>query len=182
MSQRPGRALAALASTLLLAVAAGVVLATLAGWRLQVVESGSMEPTFPVGSLTVVTGIDPADLEVGRSVVFANPNAGGRLVSHRVVRRVERPDGLFFETRGDANPAADPFLVAARDVRGTVRWSIPRAGSALAAASQREVALALVVVPLLVIAAGEIRRHQPLGSRGRRGRSRWTWSRALITR
>jgi signal peptidase len=131
----------------LLTVAALLVTSYVMGWRLFVVESGSMAPTYPVGSLTLVTSADPADLVVGSSIVFVSQNGSGELVSHRVVRRVETPDGLAFETRGDANPAADPLVVPVRDVRGSVAFAIPRAGTLLSFLAQPPVIAALILAP-----------------------------------
>ena len=131
----------------LLAVAALLVASYVLGWRLLVVESGSMAPTYPVGSLTVVTSADTADLVAGSSIVFVSQNGSGALVSHRVVRRVENPDGLFFETRGDANPAADPLLVPVRDVRGSVVYAVPRAGTVLTFLTQTPVVASLILAP-----------------------------------
>jgi signal peptidase I len=48
----------------------------LLGWQLQPVLSGSMEPTYPVGSLLVVGQVDPADVEPAwrsRSTTRAGP-------------------------------------------------------------------------------------------------------------
>jgi len=131
----------------LLTVAALLVASYVLGWRLLVVESGSMAPTYPVGSLTVVTPADSAELVAGSSIVFVSQNGSGALVSHRVVRRVETADGLVFETRGDANPAADPLLVPVRDVRGSVAYAIPRAGTVLSFLAQSPVIASLILAP-----------------------------------
>ena len=56
----------------LLSVAALLVGSYVLGWRLMVVESGSMAPTYPVGSLTVVTSADSAELVAGSSIVFVS--------------------------------------------------------------------------------------------------------------
>jgi signal peptidase I len=131
----------------LLTVTALLVASYLLGWRLLVVESGSMAPTFPVGSLAVVTPTDSSDLVTGSSIVFVSQNGSGALVSHRVVRRLETDDGLVFETRGDANPAADPLLVPVRDVRGSVAYAVPRAGTVLSFLAQQPVIALLILGP-----------------------------------
>lgn len=162
-----GRATRGTVVAALLTVAALLVVSYALGWRLLVVETGSMAPTYPVGSLTVVTPADSADLVVGSSIVFVSQNGSGELVSHRVVRRVENPDGLFFETRGDANPAADPLLVPVRDVRGSVEYAVPRAGTVLGFLAQKPVVASLILAPaawLLGSAVYRRRRGTPSAS------------------
>ncbi|HET7689126.1 MAG TPA: signal peptidase I [Nocardioidaceae bacterium] len=144
----------------LLTTTAFMVASYLLGWRLLVVESGSMAPTYPVGSLAVVTSTDAGALVAGRSIVFESQNGSGAWVSHRVVRRVETAEGLFFETRGDANPAADPLLVPARDVRGTVEYAVPRAGHVLGFLSRQPVTASLVVAPALWLAISAAQRRR----------------------
>ena len=151
----------------LLTVAAVLVASYVLGWRLLAVESGSMAPTYPVGSLTVVTPSDSADLVAGSSIVFVSQNGSGALVSHRVVRRVETADGLAFETRGDANPAADALLVPVRDVRGSVTYAVPRAGTVLSFLSRAPVVASLILAPAVwLLGSGVYRRRRgtPSGS------------------
>lgn len=144
----------------LLGVAALLVASYVLGWRLLVVESGSMAPTYPIGSLTVVTPADSDELAAGSSIVFVSQNGSGALVSHRVVRRVETDDGLAFETRGDANPAADPLLVPVRDVRGTVSYAVPRAGTALSFLARPPVIAALILGPALWLVGSAVHRRR----------------------
>lgn len=144
----------------LLSVAALLVGSYVLGWRLMVVESGSMAPTYPVGSLTVVTSADSAELVAGSSIVFVSQNGSGALVSHRVVRRVETADGLAFETRGDANPAADPQTVPVRDVRGSVAYAVPRAGTVLSFLSRTPVVASLILAPAAWLLGSAVHRRR----------------------
>lgn len=144
----------------LLTAAALLAASYVLGWRLLVVESGSMAPTYPVGSLTVVTPADSADLVAGSSIVFVSQNGSGDLVSHRVVKRVQTPDGLAFETRGDANPAADPLLVPVRDVRGSVEYAVPRAGTVLTFLAHTPVIASLILAPMAWLLASAVYRRR----------------------
>jgi signal peptidase I len=103
-----------------------VNLAPLMGHRTIVIRGGSMEPGVPLGSLVDVTAVAPANLRAG-DVVTLN-EANGTLVTHRITRVVVLPDGLYFETKGDANPTPDPVLVPASAVTGRVDATIPKAG------------------------------------------------------
>src|SRR5262245_19470104 len=99
----------------------------LLGWRLQAVESGSMEPLYPVGSLVVVQPIDPSDVRVGMPLAFV-PDDERPLVTHRVVKVLDSSSGLSFRTQGDANAKVDPHPVPARAVRGQAVWAVPQLG------------------------------------------------------
>jgi hypothetical protein len=39
----------------------------------MVIETGSMGPRYPAGSLAIVEPFDPADVRPGMTVVFENP-------------------------------------------------------------------------------------------------------------
>lgn len=129
----------------------------LGGWRLELVRTGSMEPTYPVGSMTVVEPIDASEVRSGMALSFTDPGGSGQVVTHRVVRVISQDSGLFFETQGDANATPDPQLVPARNARGVVRWHVPYFGSAAWALRWPRAPLALVAAPGLLLAAGEWR-------------------------
>lgn len=96
------------------------------GYRPAVVLSGSMEPTFPVGSIIYYKAAPFDSIEVGDAITF-HAGDGGSLVTHRVVEKQEISQN--FVTKGDANETADPNPVAYGDVAGKT-WSlcIPYAG------------------------------------------------------
>jgi signal peptidase len=114
---------------LLLPLTVFLVAAWLLGWQLQSVQSGSMTPAYPIGSLLVIGQIDAGDVEPGMAIVFEDPREPGRLVTHRVVRTTA--ETLQFVTQGDANATADPTPVPARLVRGRVLWGVSHLGSLL---------------------------------------------------
>jgi len=66
-------ALAAVVVSLLLPLATFLVATWLLGWQLQHVLSGSMSPTYPVGSLLVTAQIDASDVRAGMAIVFEDP-------------------------------------------------------------------------------------------------------------
>lgn len=157
---------AALAITiaLLLPLATFLVAVWLLGWQLQHVESGSMSPTYPVGSLLVTGDIAPSDVTVGMPIVFEDPREPGRLVTHRVVARTPGSE-LAFITRGDANVTNDPAPVPARLVRGRVLWHVTVLGAVLDWLQWPRSFLVLVVLPVALLVAGEWRGRRELGRR-----------------
>jgi signal peptidase len=138
------------------------VAAFLFGWRFQPVETGSMAPRFPVGSLAVVEPIDPADVEAGTVIVFVDPNDRSRLIAHRAVERLDT-DPPAWRTQGDANASVDAFPVASRDIVGRVRWVIPGVGAIVTAVRGPQAVLLLVGLPLAVLVLLEVLalRHRP---------------------
>ena len=149
-------------------VAAGTVLLVLgpvvafgvhafvAGWQLQHVRSGSMEPLLPVGSLAVLEPVDPAEVAVGQVITFTDPADGDRLVTHRVVEVREDQDGLRFTTQGDANTGADPLPVRADDLRGHLASHVPHLGVAIDAIQSPAAPFVLIGLPALGLAGSEV--------------------------
>lgn len=87
------------------------------------VVTGSMEPEIPVGSLliskqTPIEQIKEQDIICYRT---DDPHLGVAIITHRVVGVFEAPDGsVLLQTKGDANPTADPNPVSARQLIGRV--------------------------------------------------------------
>lgn len=77
-----------------------------------VVLSGSMEPTFPVGSIIYSMPVTEDKLEKGDIITFKLSD--GTYVSHRI-NNIE--NGLY-ETKGDANDSADPNKIKYSDIVG----------------------------------------------------------------
>ena len=117
----------AVALVVLLAIL--LVGARLVGLQVFTVLSGSMEPTYHVGSLIYVKKVDPYAIEVGQPITFLLDE--DTIATHRVVGIVpdeEDPTVIRFRTKGDANDAEDGSLVHYKNVVGTPIFSIPRLG------------------------------------------------------
>lgn len=127
------------------------------GLKPYAVLSGSMEPTYHVGSLIYVRKIDPADVTVGTPLTFV-VNEDLLVATHRVVdiekvtMRQEQvldeqgnpvldEDGnpltqdvqlgepvYYFQTKGDANEAVDGSPVYYKNIVGTPVFTIPYLG------------------------------------------------------
>lgn len=91
------------------------------GYKPLVVLSGSMEPTYKVGSIIYYE--ERNDIEKGDVIVFENSN------SSFVTHRVKEVEGNQFVTKGDANESEDPEKVDIQSVKGKViNMSIPLLG------------------------------------------------------
>lgn len=103
-----------------MAVAAPIIM----GFRPVVVLSGSMEPTFPVGSIVYYHKCDFEELQVGDAVTF---KAEDTLVTHRIttVNGISRT----VVTKGDNNSTEDPVPVEENEIVGkATNFAIPYAG------------------------------------------------------
>jgi signal peptidase len=151
---------------LLLPLAAFLVVTWLRGWQLQAVQSGSMAPTYPVGSLLVAEPIDASEVKPGMVIVFSDPLVDGRVVSHRVVGRAPA-ERLAFWTQGDANGSRDPVPVPARMIQARVRWQVTHLGAVLTWLRWPRSFLLFVLGPAVLLAAGELRERRRSPSRRR---------------
>lgn len=100
-----------------------------AGFDVYTVLSGSMEPTYHVGSVIYVKDVDPFELESGDVITFMLDE--DTLATHRIVEVVpddEDPTVVRFRTKGDANEAEDASLVHYKNVVGSPVFSIPKLG------------------------------------------------------
>ncbi len=146
---------AALAIAVLLPLAVLFGSAFLMGMRFQPLESGSMEPRFPMGSLALVAPIDAEEIQAGMTVVFTDPLDPSRLIAHRAVKQLPG-DPPSWQTKGDANVDVDSLPVHASMVRGRVAWSIPGLGSVVTAVRGGPAVVLLVGVPQTLLIATEL--------------------------
>ena len=101
----------------------------LAGFQVFTVLSGSMEPTYHVGSLIYVKDVDYRQLEAGDVITFMLDE--NTVATHRIIQVVpdeDEPEVLRFATQGDANDAPDGTLVHYKNVIGTPVFTIPQLG------------------------------------------------------
>lgn len=105
--------------------------APLVGRQSFVIGGGSMEPTIPLGAAIVIEPVTASELAVG-DVVSLQVGHERTTFTHRIITVVDRPDGRWIRTKGDANGSPDPELVPASTVLGRVELSIPLVGYLLA--------------------------------------------------
>lgn len=128
----------------------------IAGYRMYIVLSDSMAPTFRAGSMVAVHPADPATLAAGDIITFRNPAGNMETITHRIVG-VNTESGLAFTTRGDANNVEDSAPVPADNVVGRVTMTLPHAGYLVNWSRSKTGLLTLVIIPGLLIIALELR-------------------------
>ena len=96
------------------------------GFTPYTVLSGSMEPTYHVGSIIYVRKVDPTTLKVGDPITFQL--TGNLIATHRIIEvHGEGTPNLGFRTQGDANETADGITPASA-VIGKATFSVPYLG------------------------------------------------------
>lgn len=101
----------------------------LIGLEPYVVLSGSMEPTYHVGSLIYVKSVDYKELKVGDPITYMVSQ--DTVVTHRIIEVLvdeEDPNTLRYFTQGDANSVADGTSVHYKNIIGKPVFSIPYLG------------------------------------------------------
>jgi signal peptidase len=136
-----------------------VVVPGLAGWERYAIVSGSMTGTYDRGSLVLDEVVPVAELRVGDVITYMPPG-GDHLVTHRIAW-IGRDDAghRIFRTKGDANPIADPWTFRLdRPTQARVRFGIPYAGHALTALDRKDIRMAVIALPALLIAGVSLAR------------------------
>lgn len=91
-------------------------------YSFRVVESGSMEPTIPTGSVIALIPKDHYD--VGSVVMFEGTRINPQPTTHRIVAI----DEGRITTKGDANEDVDYRTITEEEILGEVFLTVPYAG------------------------------------------------------
>lgn len=141
-----------IASWTLLLVAVGVlavlvVVPRLTGSTAYTVLTGSMQPTYPPGTLIVVKPTPGDQLKAGDVITFQPESGNPSVTTHRIISIVYDASGKRrFITKGDANNATDPVQLVEEQVRGRLLYSVPYLGriNSLISGSSRSIAVFVI--------------------------------------
>jgi signal peptidase len=125
----------------------------IAGHKIYIVMSGSMEPAVQVGSIVVVRPL-PAEEILPEDIITFRSDHSPNVTTHRV-HHLESEKGLLFHTKGDANEVLDPLPVPARLLVGKVVLTVPYLGYLFAYTRTREGLMVLLGLAALIV-AGEL--------------------------
>ena len=130
------------------------------GFSFMQIQTGSMEPTYPVGSIVITKKVDAEKLEKGDAISFYSTaeETKGLVITHRIVD-IQKSMGNgqpIFTTKGDANNYDDPTTVRAVNVVGKVVYNIgTTGGSVISVLKNPNVIFCFIVLPLIFITFGE---------------------------
>ncbi len=119
-----------------------------------VVLSGSMEPAIGTGSVVVVQKASRT-FSVGDVITFKR--AGGDPVTHRVTSVKTENGETLYETKGDANATPDASLIKHTQVLGSVVWTVPHLGKAIAVGKTPAGFILMVIIPATLVVYEELR-------------------------
>ena len=145
-----------------------LLMVKLLGFHLFTIESASMAPRYPVGTLIIVQNVRAEKISAGDVITYVF-NEEGTLVTHRVI--AADPLNRVFTTQGDANNCPDGLPVLWENVVGKVRFGIPGLGKALGfltAGENRPFILCALAGLLGISTILEIREYQSRKKRSRR--------------
>ena len=117
-----------------------------------VVGGGSMQPAIPLGAVVVAIPVATEALAPG-DIVSVRVGEKQALFTHRIVRLVDRTDGVWLETKGDANDDPDPSIIPATSVVGRVAVTIPLLGYAVRVVSTAPGIMFLLALGVFMLAA-----------------------------
>jgi len=133
------------------------------------VLSGSMEPSYHVGSLIYVRKAAPESIQVGDPITFVL-NEDLAVATHRVVE-IDSVNGEF-RTKGDANSAADAAPVNFQNLIGKPVFTIPYLGYVSSfLGTQRGMitaGTAVIVLLILVFVPDLLRKAEEADARAKR--------------
>jgi signal peptidase I len=129
-----------------------LVVPRLAGASTYVIETGSMRPDLPPGTMIAVKQLDPATVAAGDVVTYQLESGDPTVVTHRVVAvGYDGTGGVRWRTQGDANNAVDQNWVLPEQLRGRVWYAVPYLGYVTSVVSDQQ---RRVVVGLLALGLG----------------------------
>ncbi len=133
-----------------------MLMPSLLGYHRYVITGDSMSGTHDRGSVLYATEVPVTDLREGDVITYEPPAESARegFVTHRIVAvRETRSGKRVFRTKGDANQSADPWrFILDQPTQARAVFSIPYLGYAYAALAIREVRMAVIGIPALIIA------------------------------
>ena len=126
--------------------------AAFAGLRTFVVQSGSMAPNIPLGSIIITANTWFYD--VGDVIAFKDTR--GLTITHRIAEKLYKPDGIYLRVKGDANNAPDSELVPIDKVIGKGAFIFPYLGLAATFLKRPVGFILLIVLPASVFITIEL--------------------------
>ena len=128
---------------------------SLGGYRMFLVQTPSMTPIYPAGSVVITKTVPPDELNVGDAISF-RVEYSDAVVTHRI-QKIEKTSAGYYEftTKGDANEVNDSSKVESSNVLGVVIFGIPNVGSLLNWLRSIWGLILLVILPAGLVIIGE---------------------------
>ena len=119
--------------------------------------SGSMRPTFGPGWMIITKPVPVSQVKPGEILLFHPPGSSASF-AHRVIRVEGSPNHPIIQTKGDANPVADPWRA---QLKGTSAYQVvaevPKVGWLLAGGARMWLRAALIGLVGVALTVGGAR-------------------------
>lgn len=141
--------------------------ATVFGYNVLHVVTGSMEPTISEDDYILVQKTDIAGLKPDDIIAYysEDPEIRGKLVIHRIIEIHE--DGTFV-TKGDANPISDKYAVRPDQVLGKYKKRIWLLSWISSFVSPQKLLLLAVIIPMFLASIYEVTTITKLIKKGKK--------------
>jgi signal peptidase I len=140
-----------------------VLIGTIVIWfsnRLFIVQTGSMAPEIPGGSVVVI--FPSNKYSISDVVTYSQ---GKNVVTHRIVDVKELSGGKIYFTKGDANSFIDPKPVSNNEILGRVIIVAPHIGNLVSLLVNPWILLLMFYIPFGLIFGYEVRKNINLEER-----------------
>lgn len=127
------------------------------GYRMYIVASGSMIPTYNIGDTLLIKEMDASLINEGDAVTYMgeDPGLDGLIITHQV-QKVEIIDGkYYFHTKGVANNIEDP-IVSEDQVLGKVVYRFFLLSFIGRITTSKILLFSFVTIPIALLIAIEI--------------------------
>jgi len=119
----------------------------LGNYQSFLIRSGSMEPTIMTGDVILIKTMKT----YGEKDVITFKEQNDRIVTHRILKEIEKSGEITFITKGDANRSIDNDDVVPTQILGKVVFIVPKLGF-LATFVHTPLGLMLtIIIPALLI-------------------------------
>ncbi len=144
---------------------------TFLGQPIYSVASGSMAPAVNTGDLIIDRHIsldEAEDLHKGQIITFNSAPApgvrAGLVITHRIYAVVrsagtQGTSTVSYRTKGDANDSPDVALVQPSAIIGVYQRQIPYGGYVVGTLHQPVTFVVLIMIPVVLLVGGEIKRR-----------------------
>lgn len=131
--------------------------ASLFGFRIFAVATGSMEPVYHVGDVILVKNIDVNKIKVGDDVTYLGMESSfkDKVITHRVKKIIEKDGSISFLTQGVATTSVDP-LVSSSQIYGKVAKKLVIFSFFHSITSKPSGFFILIILPLMILIGSEI--------------------------
>ncbi len=132
---------------------------TVLGYGFMAVQTGSMSPDYPIGTVIIIKETEPSELERNDVITFysSNPHLGNMIVTHRIMAVSDDGDGTYsYTTQGDANEIPDEYPAESEKIIGKVVGKSTLMQKLMTIRENPAVFLFVIVLPMCLIITLEL--------------------------